>query len=305
MRILVVGAGATGGYFGARLSLAGRDVTFLVRGARAEALRQSGLHLITPSGELSFQPRLITAGELNSTYDVILLTVKAFALASALDDLAPAIGPDTLILPILNGMKHLDVLTSRFGKQAVIGGLCKIAATLDTQGRVMQFTELHDLTYGELDGSRSERIERLDALMKNAGFNARLSLTIVDEMWEKWLLLASLGAITCLMRGNIGQVASAPGGENVARAIINEITDVIASAGYRRRESYITNTTALLTQKDSVQTSSMYRDMSQGYEVEADQVLGDLVAIGQRAGLSTPLLCAAYTHLAIYQRSRA
>lgn len=304
MRILVVGAGATGGYFGGRLSQAGRDVTFLVRGKRADVLRHNGLRLITPDGEITLQPRLITAAEINQAYDIILLTVKAFGLEAALNDIAPAVGPETIIMPILNGMKHLEVLTARFGKHAVIGGLCKIAATLDEQGRVVQLSRLHELTYGERDGSISDRIGRLDALCKDAGFTARLSTTIINDMWEKWLLLASLGAITCLMRGNIGQVAAAPGGDLFARSVINEILAVIVSAGYQRRENYIADTTALLTLKDSTQTSSMYRDMNQGYQVEADQVLGDLVAIGKRAGLVTPLLCAAYTHLAVYQRSR-
>ncbi|NDL63900.1 2-dehydropantoate 2-reductase [Acerihabitans arboris] len=304
MRILVVGAGATGGYFGARLSLAGRNVTFLVRGKRADALRHNGLHLITPGGEISLQPQLITTGEIDQPYDVILLTVKAFGLESALSDITPAVGPDTIIMPILNGMKHLEILTTRFGKQAVIGGLCKIAATLDEQGRVVQLSHLHELTYGEPDGSITDRISRLDALFKDAGFTARLSTSIINEMWEKWLLLASLGAITCLMRGNIGQVAAAPGGELFARSVINEILAVVTSAGYRRREDYIADTTALLTQQDSAQTSSMFRDLNQGFQVEAEQVLGDLVALGQRAGLTTPLLCAAYTHLAVYQRSR-
>ncbi|WP_413721999.1 2-dehydropantoate 2-reductase [Sodalis sp. RH24] len=304
MRILVVGAGATGGYFGGRLAQAGRDVTFLVRGKRADALRHHGLRLVTPTGETSLQPQLITAAQINRPFDAILLTVKAFGLEAALNDIAPAVGADTIIMPILNGMKHLEILIDRFGGQAVIGGLCKIAATLDEQGRVVQLSPLHEFTYGELDGSLSDRISRLDALFKDAGFTSRLSTTIINDMWEKWLLLASLGAITCLMRGNIGQVAAAPGGEQFARAMINEILTVITSAGYQRREDYIAHTTALLTQKNSAQTSSMYRDMNQGYQVEAEQVLGDLVAIGQRAGLATPLLCAAYTHLAVYQRGR-
>lgn len=305
MRILVVGAGATGGYFGGRLALAGRDVTFLVRGKRADALRNHGLQLITPAGEVSLRPQWITAGQIQHPYDVILITVKAFGLDSALNDITHAVGADTIIMPILNGMNHLEILTGRFGKRAVIGGLCKIAATLDELGRVVQLNHLHELSYGELNGSLSERIGRLDTLFKDAGFDARLSTTIINDMWEKWLLLASLGAITCLMRGNIGQVAAAPGGERFARAVINEILAVVTFAGYRRRDDYIIATTALLTQKDSSQTSSMYRDMNQGYQVEAEQVLGDLVAIGQRAGLDTPLLRAAYTHMAVYQLSRA
>ncbi len=304
MRILVVGAGATGGYFGGRLAQAGRDVTFLVRAGRAETLRKEGLRLITPDGEFTLRPQLTLAEYIKQPYDVIILTVKAFALESALKDIAPAVGPDTLIMPILNGMKHLETLTARFGKSTVIGGMCKIAATLNTQGHIVQMSPFQELYYGELDGSATPRIQALDQQLSGAGFDAFLSTSIINDMWEKWLLLASLGAITCLMRGNIGQVASAPGGEQFAHGIINEVLAIITSAGYRRNERYIAQTTALLTLPDSVQTSSMYRDLMQGYPVEAEQVLGDLVAIGRRVGLGSPLLNAAYTNLAIYQASR-
>jgi len=304
MRILVVGAGATGGYFGARLAQAGRDVTFLVRAGRAEALRDEGLRVITPDGTFTLRPQLTLATDIKQPYDVIILTVKAFALESALEDIAPAIGPDTLIMPILNGMKHLETLTNRFGKSAVIGGMCKIAATLNPEGHIVQMSPFQELYYGELDGSTTQRIQALDQQLSAAGFDAFLSTSIINDMWEKWLLLASLGAITCLMRGNIGQVASAPGGEQFAHGVINEVLAIITSAGYRRNEQYIAQTTALLTLPDSVQTSSLYRDLMQGYPVEAEQVLGDLVAIGRRVGLGSPLLNAAYTNLAVYQASR-
>lgn len=305
MRILVVGAGATGGYFGGRLAQAGRDVTFLVRAGRAETLRKEGLRLITPDGEGTLRPQLALAEEIDAPYDVIILTVKAFALESALKDIAPAIGPDTIVMPILNGMKHLETLTARFGKRATIGGLCKIAATLNPQGHIVQMSTFQELYYGELDGSTSRRIQALDRQFSGAGFTACLSNSIINDMWEKWLLLASLGAITCLMRGNIGQVAAAPGGEQFAHGVINEIVAIITSAGYRRNEHYIAETTALLTLPDSTQTSSMYRDLMQGNLVEAEQVLGDLVAIGRRAGLGSPLINAAYTHLAVYQQARS
>jgi len=305
MRMLVVGAGATGGYFGGRLALAGRDVTFLVRGKRAAALRSEGMHIITPSGPLALQPQVVEAGEITHPYDVILLAVKAFALESALATIAPAVGENSVIMPILNGMKHLEIVADRFGKTALIGGLCKIAGTLDDRGRILQLSELHELTYGELDGSASERITRLDQFFQGAGFDARLSPNIISEMWEKWLLLSSLGAINCLMRGNIGQVASVSGGLGLSQAVINEVLSVLVSAGYIRREDYLRETIGLLTQKDSVQTSSMYRDLIQGYEIEADQVIGDLVDIAGRSGLSVPLLTATYVNLSVYRAARA
>jgi 2-dehydropantoate 2-reductase len=304
MRILVVGAGATGGYFGGRLALAGRDVTFLVRSKRAAVLRAEGMQIITPAGKLTLQPQVAEAGTLDQPFDLVIIAVKAYALASALTDVAPAVRENTLILPLLNGMKHLQAISARFGDAALIGGLCKIVSSLDSEGRIVQMTDLDEFTYGELDGTVTERITRLDHCLQNAGFTARLSSDIKSEMWEKWLLLASLGAITCLMRGNIGQVAAAPGGAQFARSMVDEITALLVSAGYRRRQDYVDQIIGLLTQTGSTQTSSMYRDLTQGYEIEADHIVGDLLAIGQRAGIASPLLSAAYTHLSVYRAAR-
>lgn len=276
MRILVVGAGATGGYFGGRLAQAGRDVTFLVRRQRAQTLRHNGLQIVSPGGNVTLQPVLVEAGNLTRHYDLILLSVKAFSLAAAMDDIAPAVGPTTTIVPLLNGMAHLARLRERFGTAAVMGGVCKIAATLDAQGRIVQFTPLHQLCYGELDDSRTERLARVDAALGNVGFDACAVPSITTALWEKWILLSSLGGITCLMRGTIGQVAAAPGGPAFAHALVAEVVSIAEAGGYRRRDDVIAETTALLSQQGSPMTSSLYRDLIAGNTVEADQIIGDL-----------------------------
>lgn len=160
MRMLVVGAGATGGYFGGRLVQAGRDVTFLVRPGRASELRSNGLQIVSPRGNVTLQPRLVSANAVERTYDVVLLTVKGFALEAALDDIAPAIGPKTMILPVLNGMRHVDLLEARFGKRHVIGGVCKVATTLDDRGRIIQLAGFQELAYGEMDGTVYAAVEK-------------------------------------------------------------------------------------------------------------------------------------------------
>src|SRR5580692_4017998 len=201
MRILIVGAGAVGGYFGARLAEAGRDVTFLVRASRAEQLLRDGLSIISPHGDVLLTPKLIGAGEIDGPYDLVLLSVKAYALEAAIDDFAPAVGPETMILPVLNGMRHIDVLTQRFGEAAVLGGVCLVATEIDNGGRIVQLAEIQQLVYGERDGEVTPRLQALDATLQGAGFDAQLSTEITQRMWEKWLMLASLGAVTCLMRG--------------------------------------------------------------------------------------------------------
>jgi 2-dehydropantoate 2-reductase len=301
MRLLVVGAGSTGGYFGGRLAQAGRDVTFLVRPARAERLRATGLQIVSPHGDVTLAPNIVTAGGIEAPYDAILLTVKAFSLDAALDDLAPAVGPDTMILPVLNGMKHVDTLIAHFGRQAVAGCVCKVATYVDDQGRIVQLNKLQDLAYGEMNGLPSPRIRQLDEFMQGAAFDARLSPTIEREMWEKWVLLATLGGICCLMRGSIGDVEAAPNGAAFALGFLDEVTSVVTAAGHPPSEAFLANARATLTQKGSAMTSSMYRDLQQGHPVEVEQIIGDLFARGQALGIATPLIAAAFTHLSVYQ----
>ncbi len=239
MRILVVGAGSTGGYFGGRLAQAGRDITFLVRPARARQLGSSGLQILSPYGDVTLKPQLITADKLAAPFDAVLVTVKAYSLEQAMADFAPALGPDTMILPVQNGMKHVDILTRRFGANAVVGCVCKVATVLDDDGRIVQLAEFQDLVYGEMNGARSQRTDRLHAAMQGAIFNATLSLSIEREMWEKWILLASMGGITCLMRGNVGEIAAVPGGLDFVHRFLDEVVSVVRAVGQPPSDAFL------------------------------------------------------------------
>jgi 2-dehydropantoate 2-reductase len=305
VRILVVGAGSTGGYFGGRLAQAGRDVTFLVRPARAAALRDKGLRIVSPHGDVTLAPKLVTADSVKDKFDAVLLTVKAFSLEAALADMAAAVGPESMILPVLNGMRHVDRLVERFGASAVAGCVCKVATSVDAEGRIVQLNRLQDLAYGEMDGKRSARMERLDATMQGAGFPARLSADIAADMWEKWDQLAALGAITCLMRGNVGEVNTAPGGTAFVTSILDEIVAVVSAEGHPPRPAFLTEVRKSLTDPASTGTSSMFRDLQQGRPIEAEQIVGDMLARGARHKIATPLLAAAYAHLSVYQRQIA
>jgi len=304
MRILIVGAGSIGGYFGARLVQAGRDVTFLVRPARAAALREAGLQVLSPRGDFSVTPRLALAGELDAPFDIVLIAVKAFGLAAAIEDLAPAVGPDTLILPLLNGLRHIDDLQARFGAARVAGGVCRVSTTLDAQGRIVQLTPLHELLFGELDGSRSARIEALHAFLGGAGFDARLSAHIRQDLWDKWVLLATLGGVCTLARATVGDIAATDGGGAFVRAFFDEVAGVAGAAGFAPERRTVDATLATLTAAGSPLTSSMYRDLMAGERVESDHILGDLRTRARRASLPTPLVDAAFIQLDVYQRRR-
>ncbi len=305
MRLLIVGAGATGGYFGGRLAQAGRDVTFLVRPARAQQLRAGGLQIVSPHGDVTLAPKLVEAAALDASYDAIILAVKAYSLDGALKDIAPAMGPKTVILPLLNGMKHMDAIASVYGTDALLGSLCSIAVMVDEQGRIVHFSQFHNFVYGETSGVRSERIERLDAVMQHAVFDARLSLSIKQDMWNKWMMLATLAGVTCLMRGSIGEIEAAPGGRDFVHQFFDEVVAVAAAEGFGPSAEFLEATRTLLTAQGSSLTSSMYRDLAKNGPIEADEIIGDLLARARRAGVNTPLLAAAYALLSIYQRQRS
>ncbi len=301
MRILVVGAGATGGLFGGLLAHAGRDVTFLVRAARAAQLREGGLQILSPRGDVTVAPQIAQAETIASTYDVILLGLKAYALQSAIEDFAPAVGPQTLILPMLTGMRHIDVLAQRFGDEHVLGGVCIVASTLDSDGRILQLNEAQQLIYGDRRGKPTERVTAMSESFQGAGFTATLSEHIIHDMWEKWVFLASLAASTTLLGGSVGSIVAA-GGEPVIARIFDECASVASASGNPPRDAFLATMRPRLTQAGLPLTASMYRDMQSGSRVEADHILGDLLARARTFGLATPVLEAAYVHLNVYQR---
>src|ERR1700730_1372831 len=223
MRILVVGAGAIGGYFGGRMLQAGRDVTFLVRPRRAGELKDAGLVIKSPNGDVTLKnPPTVQADKLAEKFDAVLLSCKAFDLDDAVKSFAAAGGPQTAIIPMLNGMRHLDVLDGKFGRDRVLGGLCGIAVTLNDKREVVQLAPLQSLTFGERDGKMSERVKAIAEVMASGKFGAVASEHIVQDMWEKWVFLASLAASTCLMRSAVGNILAAPGGKDFILGILDE-----------------------------------------------------------------------------------
>lgn len=301
MRILIVGAGSTGGFFGAKLAKARRDVTFLVRPQRLTQLQQHGLCIKSPAGDIQIEPQLITAAQIQGPFDIVLVAVKAYALESALEDMSGAVGPHTVILPLLNGMRHMELIADKFGKDRLLGCACKVITSLDESGRIVQQGTLNDITYGELDGSDSERLANVHGFMRDAGFDAKTSNTIARDMWEKWTLLAAMGSINCLMRGSIGDVVSVKGGRDFAERVIDEVVTIIQTVGCQLSEPFLAQARRLLTLEGSPQTSSMYRDLVAGRAIEAYQIIGDLLVRASAEGMAAPILTLVYSNLLVYQ----
>lgn len=304
MRILVVGAGATGGYFGGRLLAAGRDVTFLVRPGRAARLAADGLRIRSQLGDLHLPaPPTVLAERLVRPFDLILLGCKTYDLEGALEALTPAVGPGSLVLPLLNGMAHFEALDGRFGPGRVLGGLCMISSVLGPGGAIVHRNTSHTIVFGARYEAQAGRLPAVAAELCGAGFDARPSADIGQELWEKWVFIAATAGVTCLMRGDVGDVAAA-GGAGFARAMLAECAAAAAAEGCPPRPEALARMEGYLTEPGSQARASMLDDLERGGPVEAGPVLDELLRRGRERGGAFPLLELARIHLAVYQARR-
>ena len=310
MRILVLGAGGTGGYFGGRLAQAGADVTFLVRPARAALLAERGLRIRSPLGDADLDVATVTAQDLPALaaarpFDLVLLACKAYDLDSAIESVAPAVGANTAVLPILNGLLHYDALDARFGRERVPGGLCFIGATLGADGEVLHLGRPASITFGLREGNADGGVlARLAAAYAQAGVDHLYAPDIAAAQWIKYSFLAALAAGTCLMRTSVGTVVAAEGGEAFMAALHAECLAVAAAEGHPVPEDEARTARAGLTRAGSPVTASMLRDLQAGLRVEALQIVGDMVHRAHRAGMQVPRLEAAWVHLQAYESAR-
>ncbi|MFM0338952.1 2-dehydropantoate 2-reductase [Paraburkholderia fungorum] len=308
MRILVVGAGAVGGYFGGRLAAAGQDVTFLVRPGRAEKIRRDGLVIKSVRGDLTLRDvQTIVAGASAEPFDLVLLSCKAYSLDDAIDSFGPLVGESTLILPMLNGMRHIEVLSEKFGASRVLGGQCVIAATLNAEQQIVHLNEAHAMTFGELEGGVSARVQEIADAMDGAGFDATISDNILLRMWEKWVFLATLAAGTCLMRGSVGDILNAPDGKRIMENLLGECRAVAEHKGFTMGPDFDARATQTLFTPSPL-TASMLRDVENHSHTEADHILGDLISRGgdaQKGEHGLSLLRIAYSHLKTYEARQA
>jgi 2-dehydropantoate 2-reductase len=305
MRTLVIGAGALGGYYGGSLVRSGHDVTFMVRPRRAEQLARAGLVIVSPGGDFTVPAKTMLASEIREPFDLILVGTKAYSLDQAIGEFAPAVGPNSMILPILNGLRHLDVLTSRFGAERVLGGLANVSAGLDENGRVIHFMPNNTIAFGELAGGASERASAVEAMLKGAGVDARASGNIMHDMWEKFVQLSMVAGSTCLMRASIGTILKSPGGKETLFALFDECCAVATAAGFAPRAAFIEFDKALMSNEDSPLKASMLRDIERGSVTEGEHIFGDMTSRARSFGIATPILDLARTHVAAYEVARS
>lgn len=310
MRLLVLGAGGTGGYFGGRLAQSGADVTFLVRPPRAAQLQRDGLRIRSPLGDANLEVAHVTAGTLparvaEAPFDLVLLSCKAYDLDSAMAAVAPAIGPGTAILPILNGMRHYAALDDRFGAARVIGGLCFISAAKGPGGEILHLGHPASMTFGERTGEDdSARTRAFAASCAQAGIDHLCSPRIARELWSKYSFLAALAAGTCVMRASVGRIVATDGGEAFMAALHDECLAVAAAEGEPVPDAAAAKARATLIQANSPLTASMLRDLQAAQAIEGEHIVGDMLRRVRDAGLAAPLLATAWVHLQAYESRR-
>lgn len=304
MRFLVLGAGGVGGYFGGRLAEAGADVTFLVRPPRAALLRERGLVITSPLGDAKIAVETATAATLSGHFDTVLLTAKHYDLDDAIAAIRPAVGAGTAILPLLNGLVHLDRLDAAFGAEHVLGGVAYVGATLRPDGGIEHHNRLSGINFGERAGGLSERVREIAAAYAGTPVTAQASENVLLDMWEKFTFIAAMAGMNCMMRGSVGDIMAAPEGEALTRDFFAECRTVAAAAGFPPRDDFVGRIEAILTQRGSSNSASMRHDLDRGAPTEGEAILGDLLRRARGFGLATPLLRTAACHLQVYEARR-
>lgn len=308
MKILILGAGGTGGYFGGRLAQAGADVTFLVREGRAQQLAERGLQIESPSDSITLSVKTVLAINVKPDFDVVILACKAYDLPSSIAAIAPAMGANTVVIPLLNGMAHLAVLDASFGTARVMGGSCQIAATLTKEGVVKSMADVHLITWGAREGMHKAPqhavAEALGQEFARTIVTWKISDNIMLDMWEKIAFLSTLAGMTCMMRATVGEILSTPDGKALMTDYVKASMAIATAEGYPPRANVVERFEKILSSLNSTLTASMLRDLESGNEVEADQIVGYMLDKAREHKIDDRLIAMAYTHLKAYQERR-
>lgn len=308
MKLLILGAGAVGGYFGGRLAESGADVTFLVRPGRREALARDGLRVQSAVGDVATAVRTISSDELSrgtDTFDLVLLTCKAYDLDSAMEAIAPAVRGACGIIPLLNGVTHLARLERRFGAAHVMGGTCSLNVTVRPDGSVLHVGTLQRLAFGERDGQRTVRAQALADALGRTPVDWQWSADIEQELWDKFVFLSTLAAITCLFRANIGEILSTPDGRAAIERALATSVAVAHAEGHPFTEPAAAMARGILFNPDSPADASLMRDVEAGNQVEAEPILGWMLERARVHGIDDTILSLAYTQLKAYEQRRS
>ena len=305
MKLLILGAGGIGGYVGGRLVQAGADVSFLVRPARQAQLAANGLVIQSIKGDAVLSVNALRRDQLDPNFDLVLLTCKAYDLDDALASLAPAMAGHAAILPLLNGVAHLATLNQRYASARVLGGVAKIAVTLTAEGVIRHLNDFCYLSFGEQNGQPSARTATLKALLDKTDVKAALATDIRRELWLKLVHLHTIAAMSSLLRANVGEILRTPDGAALFMQMLDTNLEIARREGHVPDEAFIANCRAMFSNPASNYEASLARDIERGGPVEADHILGDMLAFCRKHGLDDRLHALAYTGAKAYEVRRA
>ncbi|MGD9511211.1 MAG: 2-dehydropantoate 2-reductase [Geminicoccaceae bacterium] len=299
MRIAVLGAGGVGGYFGARLAASGNDVTFIARGAHAQAMREHGLQVLSPLGDLRLQPvKLHEDWRGTGLVDLVLVAVKMYDLEAAAAQLKPLLAADTAVVPFQNGVEAQAILERVLGKRYVCGGTAYIAAAIERPGVIRHTGKGARLVFGEPYPTQSWRLETLEAACRGAGIDCLLAPDIAVEVWRKFIFLAPFAGITCFARTSIGAVREDPALWGRFRSLVEEATAVARASGVALPEGEEEQRLELARKLPTEMRSSMLHDLEAGKRLELDWLTGAVVRLGAEHGVATPVSAEVYEALA-------
>ncbi len=305
MRILCLGAGAIGGYFAGRLVESdAADVTFLVRPGRKAQLETDGLRVESVKGNFKVPVKTVLAEDIRGPADYVLLTCKAYDLDGAIDTIRPAVGDKTVVVPLLNGMSHLDTLNDAFGAGRVLGGLAGIGITMLPDGLIKHLNDWDIITFGEQTGELTARVTKLEAAFDKAKVAVAGVLDIQQKMWEKVVLLSTMAGMTTLMRANIGEIARTPEGLEIMREFLERNAAIAAEEGYPMPERFMEQNRALFADTAGQMTASMLRDLERKGPVEADHIMGFMLEKARAHGIDDGLHQVSFAHLKAYEQRR-
>jgi 2-dehydropantoate 2-reductase len=278
-----------------------------VRERRAAQLAANGLVVRSPHGDFTVRAKYLQQPDLRPGYDLVCLTCKAYDLDSAIEAIRPAVDPAAHVMPLLNGLVHVDRLVAEFGAGRVIGGTCGIQGAMTAEGEVKQLGPIHRIAYGLLPGTSAAaraKLETLHGFYQRTPVDAVLADDILLELWEKFVLLTTMASMTTLMRGGIGDALAADEGEAIVDETLQACAQTAARAGYTVRDKQMAAYRKLLFARGSDFAASMLRDIEGGHRVEADHVVGDMLKRARAADVDPGPLRIAYAHLQAYQARR-
>ena len=302
MKILVLGAGAVGGYFGGRMAEAGMDVTFLVREKRQKKLEKSGLIIKSPKSDFVTSPNLVTKDNVDSIYDVILFTNKAYDLDEILQSPFP-VKDGSIIIPLLNGYAHMEQLRNKFPNARLFGGIAHIFSTLNDEGEIHHFNDIHSLTFGHLNNADETDGRRFFDACSSANFSIKYSDDIIVDLWHKWVLITTVAGATTLFNATIGEIASTEHGIAFITGLHSECINIAKSEKIQVNDDDLAQQRRFLSDKKSTWSSSMRRDMVNKSKIECAHIFLELINIADKNNVECPSLKTVMINGEIYMRS--